>query len=116
MNKNKGFTLIELAVSLTIIAAILAAVSGGVVLKRQAELRGAITEMEQMRDSFLKFVDIYRAVPGDFTGADAIWAGDCAVTITCNGNGNGFINTNYFGVANETARALKHMQRAGTLN
>lgn len=116
MSKNKGFTLVELAISLTIIAAILASVINGVALKKQAELRGVITEMNQMRDSFLKFVDIYHAIPGDFDQANTLWAGDCAITVTCNGNNNGYINTDWLSSSNETGRALKHMQRAGVLN
>lgn len=116
MMARRGFSLVELAVVLTVIAAILGVVSGGITLKRSAELRGLITEMEGYRTSFDKFREIYKAVPGDFNNADALWSGDCAITITCNGDGNGVVDV-YFGFDSaETARAWKHMQRADVLN
>jgi len=116
MKYSKGFTLIELAIVLTIIAAVLAAVTGGIAMKKQAEIRGVITEMEQYKDSFTKFTELYKAVPGDFDNAQALWAGDCAITITCNGDGNGAVNAYWASSTNETARAWKHMQRADVIS
>lgn len=111
---NKGFSLVELSVVIVIIGLILAAITSGTALIKQAEVRAIVAELDQMKVGYIAFVDRYGAKPGDFDSGEGFWGTDCAETAAnCNGNGNGYIDTN--GVAtnadqhDEMAKAYVHL-------
>lgn len=99
--KNKGFTLVELAVVLAIIGLLVAGLFVGTSLIRSAEIREVIGEYDRYTKSIKEFQDKYQALPGDMSTAETIWGSDttCPNTVTrttfkivtCNGNGDGRI-------------------------
>jgi prepilin-type N-terminal cleavage/methylation domain-containing protein len=120
-SKQSGFTLIELSIVIVIIGFLVAGITVGASLIKQAQLRGVITEIQQYQTAYNNFIGKYDAVPGDMLNADKFWpsavVGDvkqCATTLAdCNGNGNGLINySNSLSGANggnESAKAWKHL-------
>lgn len=92
---NRGFSLIELAVVILIIALIVAGVSAGSELIRQSNIRAVISDFGTYKRAYDNFFQRFQAIPGDFNRADFFWspgANGCAsATFTCNGNGNGRI-------------------------
>ncbi len=81
-NKNKGFTLIELAIVLVVIGLIAGAIMSGKSLIKSAEIRRAITKMNDVKAAFSIFEWKYEALPGDMPNATDYWAN------TSNGNGD----------------------------
>ncbi len=101
-NKQRGFTLLELSISLVIIGLLVGGIMLGKQLIQQARLRGTIAEIDQYLKAAKLFQDQYMALPGDMKNATSIWgAADadpetCKYTIgtgtqTCNGDGDGRI-------------------------
>ena len=98
---QKGFTLIELSIVLTIIALIIGGIIVGRDLIRVSELNSVTSDVARYTQAITDFRDTYLALPGDFAGAEALWGSDsnCPTTATnttpktatCNGDGNGRI-------------------------
>ena len=113
MNR-KGFTLIESAIVLVVIGVLIASISAGTALLRQANIRGIISEMTDYKRSYQAFKDRYKAKPGDFANAYYYWpaASQCTstgVAADCNGDGNGFISFSN----REQRKAWVHLWLAG---
>ncbi len=92
-----GFTLLELAIVLTIIGLIAGGIVAGSSMIRSAELRSLITELSQIRTSIAVFQEKYNELPGDMTNATFFWGaapcptGTSTGTLTCDGDGDGII-------------------------
>jgi len=114
-HKNNGFSLIELSISIIIIGLLVAGISGGSKLIKQAELRAFIQEITNYETAYITFKSTYDAKPGDFANASVIWGTGCAETPSnCNGNGSGVIS--YQNTVNdETIKSMKHMSLAGLI-
>lgn len=96
MNKN-GFTLVEIALVLIVIAFLVAGIFAGSALIKEAQIRAVISEMSDYKRSYQAFKERYKAKPGDFANAYYYWpsVSECTSTGTasnCNGDGNGFIS------------------------
>lgn len=103
----RGFTLVELAVVLVIIGLIVGGVLAGRSLLHSSQLQSIITDEERYVTAVRTFQSKYNALPGDMTNATSYWGsrtGGCdnagpfpetPQTLTCNGNGNGFIENEY---------------------
>ncbi len=96
---ERGFSLVELSISLIIIAAIFMGVIGGKVLTKEAELRKMISQNSQIRTGYLTFYNTFGAIPGDFKNGFSYWgSGTCtnvsvhSNTAGCNGDGGGNLN------------------------
>ncbi len=127
MKKNNGFTLIELAIVLTILGLLVGGIIAGKSLIRSAEVRGLMKEYEQYRIAVNDFQDKYKAIPGDMANATRFWgradngsfAGQCAQphlnvgtgTQTCNGDGNGYTDQ-YYSNNTEPFRFWQHLSNA----
>jgi prepilin-type N-terminal cleavage/methylation domain-containing protein len=108
-----GFTLIELSISLVVIALLIAAVVGGNTLLNQAKIRSYINEIMFYENAYNTFKASYNSPPGDFRKATSIWSSGCTQTASaCNGNGNGNIVYNQT-TSDETVKAWKHLSLAG---
>lgn len=110
----QGFTLMEIAVVLSIIGLLIGAVIGGTSLLKQSELQTVISDYTKFTAAAAQFRQQYGGHPGDILDATNFWGDDstaCAdagVTDgtpgTCNGNGDGDIAD-----ANEPYRAWQHL-------
>lgn len=119
--KLQGFTLLELSIVLVIIALIISSVVITQSMIRDAQIRGVISELTRYTQAIKDFQDKYRALPGDFSGAETLWgtvAGGCPLgsgsgTQTCNGDGDGRIgDQTTANKANEEFRAWQHLADA----
>jgi prepilin-type N-terminal cleavage/methylation domain-containing protein len=100
-----GFTLIELSIVLVIIGLIVGGVLTGRSLIRAAELRSIITDEQRYITAVNTFRTKYNEIPGDMADATNFWGTDpngcpddgefsaTPQTTTCNGNGNGLIES-----------------------
>jgi prepilin-type N-terminal cleavage/methylation domain-containing protein len=95
--KGTGFTLVELSIVIIIIGFLIAGISAGSSLIRQAELNSVITDFQNFKTAYNGFDLQYNAVPGDMPNAESYWpaagatpCGDAANY--CDGNNNTIID------------------------
>jgi len=126
MRHQKAFTILELAVVITIIALILGGVMLANSLIRTAEINGVVSDFARYSQAVVNFKDKYSALPGDMKGAELLWGTDpagCPGTFTttphiatCDGNGDGEIAYSSAGGwanASESGRAWQQLADAG---
>lgn len=114
---------------LVILGLLVGGVLSGQSLIRAAELRSTYTQYSTFITALHSFRDKYQQPPGDMNNATAFWGALSAVddatcqalpangsTATCNGNGNGQINTTYVVGGDEQHRAWQHMANAGLVS
>ncbi len=90
-NRQRGFTLVEIAIVLVIIGLLLGGVLKGQEMISNAKVRNVADQASGITGAFFAFQDRYRALPGDYGQADQNISG---VAAGQNGNGNGQITTN----------------------
>src|SRR5690606_37133013 len=111
MKQQQGFTLIEIAIVLVIIGLLLGGVLKGQELITSARVRNMISSQDGIKAAYFGFLDRYRALPGDYNGAQANIPGCGSCT---NGNNNGQIRTQSAGDAiDEPNNVWEHLSRAG---
>ena len=114
MNKQRGFTLIEIAIVLVIIGLLLGGVLKGQELITSARVRNLISQQDGVKAAYFGFLDRYRALPGDYSQASTNI--NCTPACT-NGNNNGRIETTTGGGAiDEHIAAWEHLSKAGFIN
>lgn len=126
MRKQSGFSLVELSIVLVILGLLVGGVLSGQSLIRAAELRAVSTEYNRYATAAQTFRDKYFSLPGDFTKATDFWgathpsAATCIVTVgsgtqTCNGDGNGMVETTAIGATHysEAFTFWQHLAQAG---
>lgn len=113
-----GFTLVELSIVIIIIGFLIAGISAGSSLIKQATLSSSLSEFQLYQTAYNSFLNRYGEVPGDMKTASSYWPnGLCAETDSnCDGNGNGVVEAGYTSAADEVARAWKHLQLAGLIS
>ncbi len=117
-----GFTLIELAVVLAIIALLAGGILAGQSMIRGAELRNITVESQRYIDAIGVFRDKYASLPGDMSNATSVWAAatTCPSVMTsaaagvCNGDGNAQIQPNATS-SNEIFGFWEHLSNAGLI-
>lgn len=82
--RNRGFSLVEVAVVLIIIGVIVGGVMSGSNLIRQSRYKAVLTEMNDMATAIIDFQARYQYRPGDLPNAANFFAAPANV----NGNGN----------------------------
>jgi hypothetical protein len=100
-----GLSLVEIAISLTILGLLLGAVLRGASLIESAKVRNVINQQESIKTAFFAFQDRFHALPGDYALASANIPGIPAEW--ANGNGDGEIK------GQESTLAWMHLSRAG---
>lgn len=108
-----GFTLLELAIVLAVLALIIGGIMGGRSMLRNAELSSILTEKSKYSIAVLNFEETYSALPGDMPHAYDDWGTQCGTNTTnggtgCNGDGDGEISAS----AGESVKAWEHLSRA----
>ena len=105
-HKAQGFTLIELSIVLVVIGLIIGGVLVGQDLRKAAEVRAQITQIEKYNQAVNTFKIKYNALPGDMTAADVATFGFTAATVRlgydvngftpARGNGDGILEGSYY--------------------
>jgi len=106
--KQAGFTLVEIAIVLVIIALLLGGILKGQELITSGKVRNMVNQGEAVTAAVFAFQDRYRALPGDYPTAQVVANIPGGVN---GGNGNGQITTNA-----ERGRAWNHLGLAGFIN
>ena len=117
MRKQRGFTLIEIAIVLVIIGLLLGGVLKGQELITAARVRNLISQQDGVKAAYFGFLDRFRALPGDYSQATVNIA-----NVTANGNNNGQIEiTGACGSVagcqpGEFITIWEHLSRSGFIN
>ena len=105
--QQSGFTLIEIAIVLVIIGLLLGGVLKGQELITAARVRNMISTQDGVKAAYFGFLDRYRALPGDYTAANANANIPGCVSSCFGGDANGQI------LGAEAIHAWEHLSRAG---
>lgn len=112
-SRQQGFTLVEIAMVITIIAILIGGLLGTSHIIRKIRLNKTVEQAEVISQRVQTFRDMYKAYPGDFDRAQQTWgaASNCSAIATaketCNGNGNGIVELN-----GEQYRVWQHLSNA----
>lgn len=109
-NKQDAFTLIELSISLTVIALIIGSTLTIKKIKDNASLNSIMSDVSRLTNAYYSFSSIYKAIPGDIFNATDVFGNSQKGISVINGNGNDVINNN-----TETVAALQHLSLAGLI-
>src|SRR5512135_3918112 len=86
--KQKGFTLVEIAIVLVIIGLLLGGILKGQEMITQAKIKNVVNDFNGIAAAMNSYQDRYRSLPGDDLNASTRWSG------AVSGNGDGiFSNT-----------------------
>jgi prepilin-type N-terminal cleavage/methylation domain-containing protein len=107
---NSAFTILELSITIAIIALIAGAALTSLSLLENAKMRRILTEKENYELAISGFCTRYQALPGDYSKATNEWG-----SATVNGDDNGQINFLSSSVY-ESYRAWQHMTLAQMVN
>ncbi len=113
MNKQTGFTLIELAIVLVIIGLLLGGVLRGQELINSAKVKNMARDFQNVQVYIYGYQDKFKALPGDDAAAATHVTGGTAATVGALGNGviQGLWNTTNNG--DESCVFWQHVRLAG---
>jgi prepilin-type N-terminal cleavage/methylation domain-containing protein len=106
--RQKGFTLVEIAIVLVIIGLLLGGILKGQEMITQAKIKNVIADFSGISAAYHGYQDRYRAIPGDDANATRWGAG-------LGGSGDGVVTGTYADttVDVESRRWWDHLRRAG---
>lgn len=112
--REKGFTLVEIAIVLVIIGLLLGGILKGQEMITQARIKNMANDFNGVTAAYFSYQDRYKTVPGDDSQAGGRWPAPLNVTP---GNGDGTIAGPY-GSANAADESLLfwwHLRAAGMI-
>lgn len=86
-----GFSLVEIAIVLIIMSALITVTLVASDLKKSSDIRALINEIEEIHIALNNFYDLYNTVPGDTDVIYKYWASKCSSSSFCNGDGDNII-------------------------
>jgi prepilin-type N-terminal cleavage/methylation domain-containing protein len=123
MNKQSGFTLVEIAIVLVIIGLLLGGVLKGQELITQAKIKNIANDLNGMTAAVYAYQDRYKRFPGDDNGAATRWPEAGGVTAAKNGDGNAAVGATDISTAvsciptgtDENCTFWNHLRRSGLI-
>jgi prepilin-type N-terminal cleavage/methylation domain-containing protein len=122
-SKQKGFTLVEIAIVLVIIGLLLGGILKGQEMITQAKIKNAIADFSGISAAYHGYVDRYKKIPGDDPCAgtgSGLTTGNCGTTTArwtgaTGGSGNGQVAGKYNSTTatDESRLWWDHLRRAG---
>jgi prepilin-type N-terminal cleavage/methylation domain-containing protein len=110
--KNKGFTLVELAIVLMIIGLLIGGILKGQELITNARILTVTRQLKSYEAAIITFQDAYGALPGDITNPSTR-VPDCTTTpCSSPGNGNGYWDD----ATTENVNVWIHMAKANLIS
>jgi prepilin-type N-terminal cleavage/methylation domain-containing protein len=97
ISRHHGFTLVELAIVMTIIGLVIGGILGGQHLIRASEVRSILTDVDRYKTAINTFQGKYGGLPGDITNASTFFPGCASPATHCDGNGDGKLTVTYSG-------------------
>ncbi|MBT4922760.1 MAG: type II secretion system protein [Rickettsiales bacterium] len=82
---RKAFSLIELAVVITIIGLLTATIQAGIGVVKSAQTRALVGQLKEYKSSYYGFFSAYSGFPGDLGNASYLWSS------AVNGDGDGLV-------------------------
>ncbi len=108
MQRNKGFTLVEMAIVLSIIGAIISVVVAGDAIIKNAKLRSVISDLDKYKMAVSQFKEKFHFYPGDFKFATNYFG--------TKNRGNGDGNWRITGDDTEILYTWQHLYLAGFID
>ncbi len=99
LKKQRGFTLVEIAIVLVIIGLLLGGILKGQELITSARVRNIADQNSGIQAAYYGFIDRYRQIPGDMLATVAQDAIGSTVPAGIGGNGNGRLETDDYSEA-----------------
>lgn len=107
---RKGFSLIELSIVIVLVGLLVAGVATGQRLKKEADMRRLVQDVERVQVALNSFYATYDQLPGDFNNATRFWSS------SANGDGDGqisYLNNSAGAGVSEAGRLFEHLSLAG---
>ena len=112
--RQKGFTLVEIAIVLVIVGLLIGGVLKGQEMITNAKLKRIESDNAGIAAAMFSYQDRYLQLPGDDSDADTRFTMFNGQGLTINGNSDGSINGNWLGVLNsESSNFWKHLRASG---
>ena len=112
--KQKGFTLVEIAIVLVIVGLLIGGVLKGQEMITNAKLKRIESDNAGIAAAMFSYQDRYLQLPGDDINADTRFTMFAAQAATINGDSDGSIGGIWIGLANtETSNFWKHLRASG---
>ena len=118
LSKQKGFTLVEIAIVLVIVGLLIGGVLKGQEMITNAKLKRIESDNAGIAAAMFSYQDRYLQLPGDDASAGTRFSIFKALTdpTVVNGDGNGVISGNWVAAADtETSNFWKHLRAAGLI-